>query len=44
MIYTSMHNLFNVKRRQDHFYNPNVDCVASEKYDGGYVWYPGICF
>ena len=44
LIYTSMRNLFNVKRRQDHFYNPNVDCVASEKYDGGYVWYPGMCF
>ena len=35
----------NVKRRQDHFYNYNhVDCAASEKYDGGNVWYLGMCF
>ena len=37
-------NLFYVKRRQDHFYNYNVDCAGCEKYDGGYVWYPAMCF
>ena len=37
-------NLFHVKSREDHFSKYNVDCVASENYDGGYVWYPGMCF